>query len=205
MTIPMYHKKGEEEMKYVQNYQDHRLFFELNQYQNPNTNPYFGKITDFIKIISVMLFGETDRGNEPNVYKNYKLHPMFEKRFVEGLNIESEYWERHNQCLQYYGEYMSKKKDYPYSATDKNTYFIHYYLFLHGFINKNYQLRNYIFFNKTLHPNGYYIEYANREQFTLEDFSRYMEISDRNFIQPSFEKDPLSRRFTTEYLIEAFV
>ncbi len=35
-------------------------------------------------------------------------------------------------------------------------------------------------------------------------FEKIIEVNDKNFIQPSFKDDPLSYRFTCDYLIDEF-
>jgi hypothetical protein len=71
------------------------------------------------------------------------------------------------------------------------------------YVNYNYQLRNYIFFNKIFIQKNQYKDFGD-EKMGNELFLEIVNVESGNFIQPSFEEDTLGKRFTCQYFQEVF-
>ena len=122
---------------------------------------------------------------------------------IQKLGIEKGFQERHDVCLKYFRMMLQK------NGMDTTIYengiqkFLYYYQFVFMYVNYNYQLRNYIFFNKIFIKKNQYKDFGD-EKMRNELFLEIVNVESGNFIQPSFEEDTLGKRFTCQYLQEVF-
>jgi hypothetical protein len=204
LIIPMINPKtNKNELKYLSNYPDNPSFFLFNRYKNPILNPYLVKITDNIKLISTILF--TYKYNYVLEHlQRYKVNPIIEKLLIEKIGIEKNYKKRLEDCLELFIKHLEKINIKPFAIVNKIKIFKYYHEFFHIYINYNYQLRNYIFFNKIINKKGIYESINEDKKISFEKFEKIIEEKDKNYIQPSFINDPYAYRFTCEYFIKVF-
>ncbi len=204
--LPLINKKtNKKELKYIKNYEDNESFFWVNKYLNPVLNPYLLKITDNIKLITTILITNKYNYVLKNV-ENYKVNPIIENLIISKLGIEQNYKQRLEDCLEFFIKFLRKKNMEPFNYINnkKIKKFKYYHQYLYVYLNYNYQFRNYIFFNKILIKPSVYKIFGDYEKITYEEFEKIIEENHKNFIQPSFAKEPLGYRFTCEYLIKIF-
>ncbi len=205
IVIPM-EENGEKKWKWVKNYNDRNSFFEYNKYLNPLVNPHLSKITDFIRLFTTILFGNSPVIQETKngfISPRTNLNSVILNEIIQKLGIENGFQERHDVCLKYFRSMLQKNGMHTSGNENGKQIFFYYYHFLFMFVNFNYQLRNYILFNKILVNKNQYKDFGN-EKLGNELFLEIMNEKSGNFIQPSFEEDTLGERFTCQYLQKVF-